>query len=145
MTDRVVGPHVDGPILGTPDSFPERPTTSGRTGRSIAFVVIGIFIAFAMGGWGYVMMAARGNPDVLTEVISFEVVDPSLVTVTFQAHKPADQAAVCRLRATDVEHVEVGTRDVTLPRGESDVRLTERLHTSARATSGHVQYCYLVQ
>ncbi|MET8141856.1 DUF4307 domain-containing protein [Sphaerisporangium sp. NPDC005288] len=143
MTDRPVGSHVDQPILGTPDSFPERRPTSGRAGRTIAFVIIGIFIAIAMGGWGYVMMTARGNPDVLT--IAFTVDGPNSVTITFQAHKPADRTSVCRLRATDVDHVEVGARDVTIPPGEEDVRLTERVDTSSRATSGSVQYCYLVQ
>ncbi|MFB9250672.1 DUF4307 domain-containing protein [Sphaerisporangium melleum] len=134
---------MDQPILGTPDSFPERSARSGRVGRTIAFVVIGIFIAIAMGGWGYVMMAAKGNTDVLT--IAFTVDGPNSITITFQAHKPADRTAVCRLRATDVDHVEVGTRDVTIPPGEEDVRLTERVDTTARATSGHVQHCYLVQ
>ncbi|WP_424536282.1 DUF4307 domain-containing protein [Sphaerisporangium viridialbum] len=145
MADSGVGSGAAGPVLGTPDSFPDRPGRFGRGGRSIAFLIIGIFIAIAMGGWGYVMMSARGNPDVMTEVIAFQVGGPSSITITFQAHKAADRAAVCRLRATDTDHVEVGTRDVTLPAGQADVQLTERLETSARATSGHVQYCYLVQ
>ncbi|WP_214416499.1 DUF4307 domain-containing protein [Sphaerisporangium fuscum] len=145
MTDSGVGQGSGRPVLGTPDSFPERPGRFGRTGRSIALIIIGIFIAIAMGGWGYVMMSMRGNPDVPTDVIAFDVSGPTSVTITFQAHKPADREAVCRLRAVDTEHVEVGTRDVTLPKGRSDVQLTERLQTSAQATSGHVQYCYLVQ
>ena len=53
--------------------------------------------------------------------------------------------AVCRLRAVDTSHVEVGARDVRLPRGQADLQFTERLRTSATATSGDVQYCYLVQ
>jgi hypothetical protein len=148
MADSGVGSDVTGPVLGTPGSFPERPGHSGpagRIGRSFVFLIIGIFIAIAMGGWGYVMVTMRGNPDVPADVISFEVGGPSFVTITFQAHKPAGQAAVCRLRATDTAHVEVGARDVTIPRGEADVQLVERVETSARATSGDVQYCYLVQ
>ena len=58
--------------------------------------------------------------------------------------KPSDRAALCRLRATDVNHVEVGSKEVSIPAGEGYVRLTEQLETSAQATSGHVQYCYLV-
>ncbi|GAA3837974.1 hypothetical protein GCM10022226_70180 [Sphaerisporangium flaviroseum] len=145
MADSAAGSTAGAPVLGTPESFPERPGRLGRSGRAIALVIIGIFIAIAMGGWGYVMMTAKGNPDVLTEVIAFEVGGTNSITITFQTHKPADREAVCRLRATDTDHVEVGTRDVVLPRGQADSRLTERLQTSARATSGHVQYCYLVQ
>ncbi|MCW2878605.1 MAG: hypothetical protein JWQ95_2705 [Sphaerisporangium sp.] len=145
MTDSGVGSRADGPVLGTPEAYPERPGRLGRTGQSIALIIIGIFIAIAMGGWGYVMMSARGNTGVPTDVITFEVGGADSVTITFQIHKPADQAAVCKLRATDTQHVEVGTRDVTIPRGQADVQLTERVETSARATSGNVQYCYLVQ
>ncbi|MEV6982868.1 DUF4307 domain-containing protein [Sphaerisporangium sp. NPDC051017] len=145
MSERGTGSRADGPVLGTPDSFRERPGRGGRVGRSLFFAVVAVIVAAAMGGWGYVMMSAKGNPEVLTEVIAFEVEGPGSLTVTFQAHKPADREAECRLRATDTEHVEVGTRSVTLPRGQSDVRLTERVQTSARATSGDVQYCYLVQ
>ncbi|MFC4587309.1 DUF4307 domain-containing protein [Sphaerisporangium corydalis] len=145
MADRAAASGAPGPVLGVPGTFPERPGRFGRSGRAIIFTVIAIIVVIAMGGWGYVMMSAKGNPDVLTEVIAFEVGGANSITITFQAHKPADRVAVCKLRATDTEHVEVGSRDVTLPRGQADVQLTERLETSARATSGHVQYCYLVQ
>ncbi|GII86022.1 hypothetical protein Ssi03_40120 [Sphaerisporangium siamense] len=145
MGERGVGPGADAPVLGTPDAFPERTGRAGRTGRSVGLVIIAVVVALAMGGWGYVMMSAKGDPEVQNEVIAFEVQGPGAVTITFQAHKAADRAAVCRLRATDTDHAEVGARDVSLPAGQADVRLTERVVTSARATSGHVQYCYLVQ
>ncbi|MDH2428817.1 DUF4307 domain-containing protein [Sphaerisporangium sp. TRM90804] len=145
MTDSDAGSHAGGPVLGTPDSYPERPGRFGRPGRYLAFIVLGVFVAAAMGGWGYVMMTAKGNPEALSQVIAFKLDGSSAVTVTFQVHKPAERTAVCRLRASDTKHVEVGARDVSIPPGREDVQLTERVETSARATSGHVQYCYLVE
>ncbi|MFC7647722.1 DUF4307 domain-containing protein [Streptosporangium lutulentum] len=64
--------------------------------------------------------------------------------ITFEVNKPADRAVLCQLQATDVNHVEVGSREVNIPPGEEYVRLTEQLETSAQATSGAVHYCYLV-
>lgn len=130
------------PILGRPGDFPERP--AGR-GRFVVYALIGVFVALAAAGWGYVMLTSRGNPDVPYQLVAFDVNHADHVTVTFRASKPAERAAVCRLRALDVNHAEVGLRDVTLPAGKADVTLTERIDISARATTGHVQYCYLVQ
>ncbi len=59
-------------------------------------------------------------------------------------HKPDDRAATCRLRAVDVHHVEVGTREITIPPGDGDVTLTEQVRISAQATSVDVQGCSLV-
>ncbi|MFD0657991.1 DUF4307 domain-containing protein [Thermocatellispora tengchongensis] len=106
--------------------------------------MIAVLAAVAAGGWGYVMWAAKGETEVIREVVSFDVARPDSVRITYEIHKPDDQAALCRLRATDTDHVEVGTKEVTIPAGEANVRRTDWLDTSAQATSVHVQYCYLV-
>ncbi|WP_084517914.1 DUF4307 domain-containing protein [Microtetraspora niveoalba] len=137
------GAPVTAPILGTPDDFPERPRARGRR-RLLANVVIGLLVTVMAGGWGYVMMAARGNPDVRADVITYDASVSDSAEVTFTVHKPADSEASCRLRAVDVYHTEVGSKEVALPAGRSDLTLTERLKTSAQATSVVVQYCDLV-
>jgi hypothetical protein len=134
---------ITSPVLSTPPA--ERPSRLGRGGRFIVYLLIGAFVAVAAGGWGYVMLAARGNPEVTADVITFDADNPGFVTVTFEVYKPADSAAACRVRATDAYHVEVGSREVTIPAGKTDVTRTERLETSAQATSGYIQYCYLVE
>ncbi|MBO3752289.1 DUF4307 domain-containing protein [Streptosporangiaceae bacterium NEAU-GS5] len=129
------------PILGTPADFPDRPP--GR-GRFVAYAVIGLIVAVMAGGWGYVLLAAHGNPEVAADVVTFDASAPDSATITFVVHKPADRAASCRVRAMDVSHGEVGALDVPIPRGETDVSLTERLRTNGQATTVHVQYCDLV-
>ncbi|MFF4773916.1 DUF4307 domain-containing protein [Microtetraspora fusca] len=137
------GAPVAAPILGTPEDFPERPRLQGRP-RILAYVVISVLVAVIAGGWGYVMMAARGNPDVRGDVITYDASASDFAEFTFSVHKPADSEAICRLRAVDAGHTEVGSKEVTLPKGRSDLTLTDRLKTSSQATSVLVQYCDLV-
>ncbi|MBP2707153.1 DUF4307 domain-containing protein [Microbispora sp. RL4-1S] len=129
------------PVLGTPDDFAERP--AGR-GTRVAYVVIGLLVALMGGGWGYVMLAANGNPVVNGQVITYDAAAADHADVTFTVHKPSGRAATCRLRALDTRHLEVGSRDIAVPAAGSDVRLDERVRTSAQATTVQVDYCDLV-
>jgi len=90
-------------------------------------------VAIAAGGWfGWQWYKNRPRP-----------VEPT--RITFEVSKPADRVAVCRIRATDVNHAEVGSREVRIPAGGGTKQLKERLDTSAQATSVHIQYCNLVE
>ncbi|GIH91537.1 DUF4307 domain-containing protein [Planobispora siamensis] len=133
--------RFEGPVLGTPGDFPDRPQ---RRGRFVVHGVIAILCAVLAGGWGYVMWAAKGDTEVIDQVIAFDANRPDSVEILFEIVKPSDRVARCRLRAMDVDHREVGSRLVDIPAGEGYVRLTERLETSAQATSGDVEYCHLV-
>jgi hypothetical protein len=135
------GREVTRPVLGTPADFQDRPP--GRL-NYVAYIVIGLIVLVMAGGWGYVMLTARGNPEVRSEVIAFDASAADSAEITFSVHKPADREATCRLRAVDTQHVEVGSREIDIPRGKSDISLTERLKISAQATAVHVQYCNLV-
>ncbi|MEU8245309.1 DUF4307 domain-containing protein [Nonomuraea sp. NPDC048916] len=132
----------NGPVLGTPDDFPDRPK---RGGRLVVHVVIGVLVAIIAGGWGYVMWSMTGSSTgAASQVVSFTVEGPNQAEITFDVDKPADRAAVCRIRALDVNHAEVGSKEVKIPAGEGSKRLKERLGTSVQATSVHIQYCNLV-
>ncbi|GLW07349.1 hypothetical protein Misp01_24790 [Microtetraspora sp. NBRC 13810] len=133
------------PVLGTPDDLPEVPDRPQRQGRLVVHIVIGVLVAIAAGGWGYVMYAATGDSGgVSSQVISFDASRADSAEITYEIHKPSDQGALCRLRALDTDHAEVGSREVTIPAGEAYVVRTERVSTTAKATAVHVQYCYLV-
>ncbi len=139
MATRDVG---NGPVLGTPDDFPDRPR---RGGRLVVHLVIGVLVAIVAGGWGYVMWSMTGSSTgVSNQIIYFDVNRADQVEITFEVAKPEDRTAVCRIRATDVNHAEVGAKEVRIPPGEGTKTLKERLDTSAQATSVHIQYCNLV-
>lgn len=130
------------PVLGTPDDFPDRPE---RRGRFVVHVVIGVLVAIIAGGWGYVMWSMTGaTSGAVPQVVSFEVDRPDEAGITFEVSKPDDRAAICRIRADDVNHAEVGSREVRIPAGAGSKQLNERLDTSAQAASVHIQYCNLV-
>ncbi|MEU4722583.1 DUF4307 domain-containing protein [Nonomuraea dietziae] len=131
----------NGPVLGTPDDFSDRPE---RQGRFVVHVVIAILVAIVAGGWGYVMWTATGQATVPQQVVAFDASRPDSAGITFEISRPAGKGVVCRLRATDANHVEVGSKEVKIPAGEGYIRLRERLDTSAQASSVHIQACYLV-
>ncbi|GAA4522807.1 MULTISPECIES: DUF4307 domain-containing protein [Nonomuraea] len=132
----------NGPVLGTPDDFPDRPE---RGGRIVVHVVIGVLVAIIAGGWGYVMWSMNGSANgAIAQVVSFHVRGPSEAEIAFTVSKPDDREAVCRIRAMDVHHVEVGSKEVRIRPGEGTKQVKERLGTSAEATSVHIQYCNLV-
>lgn len=129
------------PILGTPEEFPPRPRLRGGF---LVYVVIALIVAVVAGGWGYVMLTASGNPLVTPQVITFDASAADSAEITFTVHKPADRAAICRLRALDTGHAEVGSRVIDVPAGKAKLTLTERLRTSSQATAVYVDYCDLV-
>ncbi|MFI7704462.1 DUF4307 domain-containing protein [Nonomuraea sp. NPDC049480] len=133
----------NGPVLGTPDDLPDRPK---RGGRLVVHVVIGVLVAIIAGGWGWVMwsMTAGGGSDAPAQVVTFSVAGPTRAEITFEVYKPDDRVAVCRIRALDVNHAEVGSKEVRIPAGGGTKQLKESLDTSGQATSVHVQYCNLV-
>ncbi|NRQ35549.1 DUF4307 domain-containing protein [Nonomuraea sp. NN258] len=139
MATRDVG---NGPVLGTPDDFPDRPQKGGRL---IVHVVIGVLVAIIAGGWGWVMWSMTGaSTGAKPQVVTFSVTSPTRAEITFQVSKPDDRVAVCRIRALDVYHAEVGSKEVRIPAGEGTKQLKESLDTSGQATSVHIQYCNLV-
>jgi hypothetical protein len=132
----------NGPVLGTPDDFADRPS---RGGRLVVHVVIGVLVAIIAGGWGYVMWSMTGSAGgAKAQVVTFSITRDDLAEITFTVSKPADRTALCRLRATDVNHGEVGSKEVRIAPGEGSKQLKEQLDTTAQATSIHVQYCNLV-
>ncbi|MGR6914559.1 DUF4307 domain-containing protein [[Actinomadura] parvosata] len=132
----------NGPVLGTPDDFPDRPQ---RGGRLVVHVVIGVLVAIIAGGWGYVMWSmTAGGSEAPAQVVTFNVNGPSSAEITFEVYKPDDRVAVCRIRALDVNHAEVGSKEVRIAAGEGSKQLKESLDTSGQATSVHIQYCNLV-
>ncbi|MFC4122252.1 DUF4307 domain-containing protein [Nonomuraea zeae] len=132
----------NGPVLGTPDEFPDRPR---RGGRLVVHIVIGVLVAIIAGGWGYVMWSmTAGGSEAPSQVVSFSVDAQNRAEITFEVYKPDDRVAVCRIRALDVYHAEVGSKEVRIPAGEGSKQLKESLDTSGQATSVHIQYCNLV-
>lgn len=107
---------------------------------------IAAIVALAALALGYIAWTTvEGVLDTVdADATGFEVVDEHSVTVSFRVAAPADRAVACALEAQDEDHGVVGWRVVELPAsGEHSRSLRETIPTTARATTGFVNSCWV--
>ena len=79
------------------------------------------------------------------EVRTYEVVDDTTATISFEIYRPADTAVVCRARAIALDFSVVGTVDVTIPAAAADGARTVRedvtIRTTTRANTATISNC----
>ncbi len=107
--------------------------------------MIGLVAALAavFVGWVLWVMLEHGDPEVTSELVSFEIVDAHTATATFTVdRKSAEVAASCLLRAQAADHTVVGELNVDVPAG-GEARRTMRasVRTEREATTVDVVGC----
>jgi hypothetical protein len=109
------------------------------TSRVLVALVAALAIGFAVGvawiGWHL------ATPPVSVKLLAYDVVDDSLVNVTFEVRRDTLTDTVCVVRAQDVKHTDVGYAVVTITRGRDYVQPTYPLATRSRATVAEVLGC----
>lgn len=114
--------------------------STGR--RRFALVAVGVLGAVFL---GWVLWAAQSaaDPEVTSDLLSFEVVDDYTAAATFRVSRRTTQVeASCLLRARAPDHSIVGELNVTVgPGGERTRVLTETMRTERLATSVEVVGC----
>ncbi len=113
------------------------------TGRRRLTAVTAAVVALLALGWvGWAALSAA-DPEVTSDIVSWEVVDDHAATVTFRvARRDPDVEASCLLRAQARDHAIVGELNVTVgPGGEAVQRLTETVRTERLATVVDVVGC----
>jgi Domain of unknown function (DUF4307) len=115
-------------------------TTPGRR-RLVIGAVTALTLAFL--GWLAWVMLETGDPDVTSDLRSFEVVDEHTATATFTVvRRTSEVEASCLLRAQARDHSVVGELNVTVgPGGEETRALTETLRTEREATAVEMVGC----
>ena len=100
-------------------------------GRRIAIVVVVVSFVAAL-AWATI---ALSSGRVQTRLISWEIVGPDRVDITFQAQPDAQDALQCVLRAQDESRIDVGYAVVEIPAQSPDkaVITTYALRTLAPA------------
>jgi hypothetical protein len=107
----------------------------GRTNRLVAGVLVGALLVSAAGFLSWTVLF-HGNPEVQSQVTSFDVVSEHEARALFQVvRENRTTEAVCRLQALAEDHAVVG--EVTLPvtDGPEDQTLPLSIRTERRATS----------
>lgn len=131
--------------MATSETEADRPMGDGPAPRHrgpLGYVVIAVVCAVAALGWAYVMGTMGGSPGITAQTVSYRVLDDSTVEIGYSVRKSKDRPVRCELRALDERFREIGRREVDLPRGTDQVRRTDRIATSARATAAEVHDCH---
>lgn len=106
----------------------------------LVLVIIGAFLGVLL----WITMAA-GSSDVQYRLLSWTVVSPTQVNITYEVRPPQDRTAYCVLRAQDSTRTDVGYRIVEFPPGTEYLRITTELTTLIPAFTVEVLGCALDQ
>lgn len=146
MADRPATARPSMPPTGSAlptDRYGRAPSPAERRRRVVAAVVVAALVGLAALGW--VAQAILGV-QVRTQDVGFAVVDDGAVDVTFVVAAAPGSVSECRVRALSPSFAEVGARDVVVgPSRHEAVRVTARVATTERATTGLVQRCRVAQ
>jgi hypothetical protein len=114
--------------------------STGR--RRLTVVAVAVLAAVALGWVAWAAISAS-DPEVTSDIVSWEVVDDHTATATFRvARRSSDVEASCLLRAQARDHAIVGELNVTVgPGGEPTQNLTETVRTERLATVVEVLGC----
>jgi hypothetical protein len=88
--------------------------------------------------FGYSYIAGQ---DISGRVTGFKVVSDGAVEVRLEITKDTGATGVCTVRTLDEEHGEVGRKDFTFGKGQSDAVKVVTVRTTARATSAELVGC----
>jgi hypothetical protein len=100
---------------------------------------VGILLGCAIAIW-WGLASTLGRPS--WTVMSYHVVNDQTVDVTYLVSRPAGRQVTCVISALDSNFATVGLVQVRVAAsGESSVRRTTRVRTTARAVTGVVQSC----
>jgi hypothetical protein len=117
---------------GTPSATRRRLIISGAAILALAFL-----------GWVAWVTIVHSDPEVTSDMVSFEVVDEHTATATFTVvRRTTEVEASCLLRAQAVDHSTVGELNVKVGPGEDRVQtMKQTVRTEREATSVEMVGC----
>jgi hypothetical protein len=104
----------------------------------IAAAVLGALAVLGIGWYGWHTLTGSR---VSGQVIAFKAVSDQAVEIRLEVHKGAGTVAVCTLRSVDVDHNEVGRKDVRLAQHAKQVDTVVTVRTTARGETGELVSC----
>ncbi len=109
----------------------ERYGAPSRRGRAV-MLSLSVIIAAAFLGWLGWTIWEQSTPEVRSDLVGYDVVDPYRVTATVEVRLRGDDVqASCRVRAYAEDHVTVGEQAFTPDEGRNEVDIrTEREATA---------------
>lgn len=118
--------------------------TRSTASRRWSWIVVGVIAVAATGllAWSTVSNAVNS---VDADTTGFALIDEHTVEVRVQVSVTPGTQVACSLEAQDAEHGIVGFTVIEVPASEDHSRIvTERIPTTAAATTGFVRSCWII-
>lgn len=109
--------------------------------RRVVPVLIGILIAGVVSGSLAYATFRQQNPSVSAQLLTFEIVSPTQVNVTWELARGPELTTYCVVRAQDSSRTDVGYVTVTVPGGTAYEQITYPLTTNGQAVLAEVLGC----
>jgi hypothetical protein len=109
--------------------------------RRVVPVLIGILIAGVVSGSLAYANFRQQNPSVSSQLLTFEIVSPTQVNVTWELSRGPQLATYCVVRAQDISRTDVGYATVTVAGGTDYEQITYPLTTNGQAVLAEVLGC----
>ena len=109
--------------------------------RRVVPVLIGILIAGVVSASLAYATFRQQNPSVSSQLLTFEVVSPTQVSVTWELARGAELTSYCVVRAQDIYRTDVGYATVTVAGGSDYEQITYLLTTNGQAVLAEVLGC----
>lgn len=109
--------------------------------RRVVPVLIGILIASVVSGSLAYATFRQQNPSISAQLLTFEVISPTQVNVTWEMARGPELTSYCVVRAQDVFRTDVGYAIVTVPGGTDYEQITYPLTTNGQAVLAEVLGC----
>lgn len=109
--------------------------------RRVVPVLIGVLIAGVVSGSLAYATYRQQNPSISAQLLTFEVVSPTQVNVTWELARGPELATYCVVRAQDISRSDVGYATVTIAGGSDYEQITYPLTTNGQAVLAEVLGC----
>jgi len=109
--------------------------------RRVVPVLVGVLIAGLVSGSLAYATYRQQNPSVSAQLLTFEVVSPTQVNVTWELARGPELTTYCVVRAQDNYRADVGYATVTVAGGNKYEQITYPLTTNGQAVLAEVLGC----
>lgn len=109
--------------------------------RRVVPVLVGVLIAGVVSASLAYGVFRQQNPSVSAKLLTFEVVSPTQVNVTWELARGPELATYCVLRAQDISRTDVGYATVMVAGGSDYEQITYPLTTNGQAVLAEVLGC----
>lgn len=109
--------------------------------RRVVPVLMGILIAGLVSGSLAYANFRQQNPSISAQLLTFEIVSPTQVNVTWELARGPELTTYCVVRAQDISRRDVGYATVTVFGGSNYEQITYPLTTNGQAVLAEVLGC----